>query len=98
MYNPKVTVVLPTYNVEKYLNRCIYIGPYLSFTIATLKQESIRKPIGNEQIREIINDKVFYELICKKYKQNFMRRIFIWVAKKKYVALCELLLIFQTRR
>lgn len=26
------------------------------------------KPIGNEQIREIINDKVFYELICKKYK------------------------------
>ena len=23
MYNPKVTVVLPIYNVEKYLNRCI---------------------------------------------------------------------------
>ncbi len=59
------------------------IGPYLSFTIAALKQESSRKPIGNEQIREIINDKVFYELICKKYKQNFMRRIFIWAAKKK---------------
>ena len=39
-----------------------------------------------------------YELICKKYKQNFMRRIFIWAAKKKYVALCELLLVFQARR
>lgn len=23
MYNPKVTVVLPIYNLEKYLNRCI---------------------------------------------------------------------------
>lgn len=67
MYNPKVMV----------------IGPYLSFTIVALKQESIRKTIGNEQIRKIINDKVFYELICKKYKQNFMRRIFIWAAKKK---------------
>lgn len=72
-------------------------GPYLSFTIAALKQESIRKPFGNVQIRQIINDELFCDLICKKYKQNILRKIFFGAAKRKYMILCELLLTFQTR-
>ena len=62
MYNPKVTVVLPIYK-EFYLSsiqlceqknysneiKVRLIGPYLSFTIAALKQESIRNLSGTNK-------------------------------------------------
>ena len=81
MYNPKVTVVLPIYK-EFYLSsiqlcekknysneiKVRLIGPIPFIYNSSVKAGVNPKPIGNEQIREIINDKVFYELICKKYK------------------------------
>ena len=67
MYNPKVTVVLPIYK-EFYLSsiqlcekknysneiKVRLIGPYLSFTIAALKQESIRNLSGTNKYGEYL--------------------------------------------
>lgn len=73
-------------------------GPYLAFTIAALKQESEHKAFGNSNIRNIINDDVFYATIVKHREKNFKKGIFYWAAKRKYMGLCELILMLQTKR
>lgn len=74
-------------------------GPYLAFAIAALKQESENKAFGNTNIKNIINDDVFYNTVVKhQEKGNIKKRIFYWCVKRKNEGLCEALLMLQTKR
>lgn len=73
-------------------------GPYLSFTVAALKQESEQKRFGNIQIRQVIVDDVFQDIISLYVdKFSIKRNFFFWAARKKFIGLCELLLCIQAR-
>jgi glycosyltransferase involved in cell wall biosynthesis len=73
-------------------------GPFLSFVIAALKQESQHKAFRNKNIHDIIHDKVLQDVMGTHVEKKNRKKYFLyWLMKRRYVSFCEILLYLQTR-
>lgn len=72
-------------------------GPFISFTIAALKQESYYIPFKNDAIRTILHDNEFINALVQYKEVELKRKVFNWAVINRQMFLCELMLWLQNK-
>lgn len=82
---------------DEVARRCM--EPFISFTIAALKQEVVLAENPGKAIRKIIDDPVLQQVLCakKKDKTNLKKRMLFWAIRNKKYSIVTFLLNVRNR-